>query len=139
MTTAASLLTASARPAEGSFAFQARGPREAAQEFEALLLAQILRSVRESAAGGWSGEETEESGGLMLELAEQELAKAMAARGCFGLAAMAAGALGEPGKGLAEGRNQDTSSAHGGKCDGCDGEPAAAIDGIRPKAGAMRR
>lgn len=115
MTTAASLLTAGAPPAEGSLAFQARSPRGAAQEFEALLLAQILRSVRESAAGGWSGEKTEESGGLMLELAEQELARAMAARGCLGLAAMAEGALGEPGKGLAEGRHQDTSPADGGQ------------------------
>lgn len=115
MTPVASLLTAGARLAEGSSAVQARSPREAAQEFEALLLAQMLRSVRESAAEGGYGEDTEESGGLMLELAEQELAKAMAARGGLGLAAMAVRALGKLGTGTAEPGSQDTTSAQEGQ------------------------
>ena len=60
--------------------------REAAEQFEALLIGQMLRTAREaSGAGGWLGTE-EEAGQTYGELAEQQVAQALAARGGFGLA-----------------------------------------------------
>ena len=52
---------------------------EAAEQFEALLLSQILRSARESG---------EEKGDSVTEFAEQHLASALAHNGGLGLAAM---------------------------------------------------
>ncbi len=57
--------------------------RESAQQFEALLIAQMLRQAREAA--------TEESGEIMatvMEMAEQRLAEVMAAQGGLGLAGL---------------------------------------------------
>ena len=64
--------------------------REVAREFEALLIAQLVKSMR--GAGGWleSGSETE---GLMVEIAEQQLARALAAGGGLGLAELVAEGL----------------------------------------------
>ncbi len=64
--------------------------REAAGEFEALLLAQLLRGMREG-AGGWglgSGESD-----CATEFAEQQLALALAQRGGLGLGAQIAKAF----------------------------------------------
>ena len=75
-------------PAAGAAA-PARGGREpskvrdAAQQFEALLIGQILRSVRES--GGWLGT-SDPSGDCATEYAEQQLAAVIAQRGGLGLA-----------------------------------------------------
>src|SRR6266700_1721880 len=61
--------------------------RDAAQQFEALLLGQILRSVRESGGGGWLG-----SGGsssdCAADFAEQHLAAMMSQQGGLGLAGL---------------------------------------------------
>ena len=56
--------------------------KEAAQQFEALMIAQMLRSAKEA-----GGEETEDStGATMLDLAHQQFAKVLAANGGLGLA-----------------------------------------------------
>ncbi len=55
-----------------------------AKEFEALLVGQMLKSVRESSAGGWMGSDPQT--GSMMELAEQQLARAIASQGGLGLA-----------------------------------------------------
>ena len=61
--------------------------KKVAAEFESLLLARMLRSMRESSSGGWLGEEEEDqSGTLMVEIAEQQFARALAAQGGLGLA-----------------------------------------------------
>jgi len=57
--------------------------REAAREFEALLIGKILQSLQ--AGASWLGEEGTEFGGLMLEMAQQQLARALAAQGGLGL------------------------------------------------------
>ena len=60
--------------------------RDAAQQFEALLLGQILRSVRE-AGGGFMGER-DSSSDCALEFAEQQFASVMAHSGGLGLATL---------------------------------------------------
>jgi Rod binding domain-containing protein len=60
--------------------------REAAAQFEALLLAQVLKSVNEAASEGWLGTGQDEAGGLMLEVAQEHLAQVMASQGGLGLA-----------------------------------------------------
>lgn len=60
--------------------------REAAAQFEALLLAQMLKSVREAASEGWMGAGGDEAGGMMLDVAQEHLAQVLAAQGGLGLA-----------------------------------------------------
>ena len=57
---------------------------DAAQQFESLLLGQMLRSVRESGAG-WLGEE-DNAGESATDMAEQQFATVMAQQGGLGLA-----------------------------------------------------
>ena len=56
----------------------------AAKDFEALLLGQMLHSVRE-ADSGWLGTGDDQSSDAAFGLGEQELAKAMAQSGGIGL------------------------------------------------------
>jgi peptidoglycan hydrolase FlgJ len=63
--------------------------RDAAQQFEALLLTQILRSARES-QGGWFGDSSSDSA---TDFAEQHLAETLAQRGGLGLADLVAKGL----------------------------------------------
>jgi len=60
--------------------------RDAAHQFEALLLGQILRTARE-ASGGWLGEE-DTSGSSATDFAEQQLARVLAEKGGLGLSAL---------------------------------------------------
>lgn len=60
--------------------------RDAAQQFESLLLSQMLRALRES-AGGFAGEKDSASD-CALEFAEQQLATVMARSGGLGLATL---------------------------------------------------
>lgn len=60
--------------------------KDAASQFEALLMAQMLRSVREAGSDDWGGSTDDESGASMLDLAEEQLARLMASRGGLGLA-----------------------------------------------------
>lgn len=65
--------------------------RALAAEFEALLLAQILKSCNPSGRGAWLGlpaedEEEGEAGQLMIDVAQEQLARALAAAGGLGLA-----------------------------------------------------
>ncbi len=63
--------------------------RKAATDFEALLIAQMLKSVRE-AGGGVTGDadEQDETNSTMLELGEQQLAQALSSSGGLGIAKM---------------------------------------------------
>ena len=63
--------------------------RKAAADFEALLLAQMLKSARE-AGGGVTGDEDEEdeTNSTVLELGEQQLAQVLANNGGLGIAKM---------------------------------------------------
>ena len=58
---------------------------DAAQQFEALLLSQILRSERES-GNGWLGSGGDPAGDCATDFAEQQFAALMAQQGGLGLA-----------------------------------------------------
>lgn len=62
------------------------GIRAAAAEFEALLIGQMLRSMREAGGGGWLGSDDQDAAFSLMEMAEQCLATALAAQGGLGLA-----------------------------------------------------
>ena len=66
--------------------------RDAAQQFEALLMAQILRTERES-NNGWLGSGGDSSSDCATEFAEQHLASVLAANGGLGLADLIAKGL----------------------------------------------
>lgn len=59
--------------------------RQASEDFEALLIGQMLQSMRESALSGWQ-ETEDQSGAIALEMAESQLARMMATSGGLGLA-----------------------------------------------------
>jgi len=63
--------------------------RKAAMDFESLLIAQMLKSARES-GGGMTGDsdEQDETNSTVLELGEQQLAQALSSSGGLGLAKM---------------------------------------------------
>jgi Rod binding domain-containing protein len=57
---------------------------DAARQFEALLVTQLIRAARDE--GGWLGSGGDGSGAPALEFAEEQLAAAISARGGLGLA-----------------------------------------------------
>ncbi len=58
---------------------------KAAKEFEALMIGQMLKSVRESSFGGGWGTK-DQSGDVALEMGEQQMAQMLARNGGLGLA-----------------------------------------------------
>lgn len=59
----------------------------AARDFEALLIEQMLRTSRETASGSLDGE-SDAARDMALEMADQQVAKLIAARGGLGMAAV---------------------------------------------------
>jgi len=59
--------------------------KDAASQFEALLVGQMLKSAREASSKGLSADNTDSSGDSMMEMAEQQLSKVLAASGGLGL------------------------------------------------------
>jgi Rod binding domain-containing protein len=59
---------------------------EAAKQFEALLLAYMLKSMREAGSGGWLGAGEDQTAAPAMELAQEQFAQALAAQGGLGLA-----------------------------------------------------
>jgi flagellar protein FlgJ len=76
------------KPAESS-------PRvaAAAQQFEALLIGQMLKSMHDSDDGGWTGTDSDDAGAPAMELADEQMAQAIASHGGFGLAHLVASGL----------------------------------------------
>jgi Rod binding domain-containing protein len=64
---------------------------DVSKQFEALMIGQMLKAARESSGGGWLGNEDDQedqTGSLVMEMAEQGFSQAMAARGGLGIAKM---------------------------------------------------
>jgi Rod binding domain-containing protein len=70
--------------------------QDAAEQFEALLLVQMLRAVRESGSG-WLGSGAGGAGDCATEFAEQHVAACLAKGGGMGLARLIARGLQTPG------------------------------------------
>lgn len=70
--------------------------KKIAAEFESLLLAKLLESMRGTEPGGWLGTGDDATGALTVELAEQQLAQALAAQGGLGLAELVVNGLSRP-------------------------------------------
>ena len=59
--------------------------RRSARDFEALMIGNMLKTVRESSLGsGWGTED--QAGSVALEMAEQQISQMMASQGGLGLA-----------------------------------------------------
>ena len=69
------------------------GIRHAAEQFEALFVGQLLHSVRESAAD--DSDDDSGTNSTILELAEEQMAQALSARGGLGMATMVMKGLGK--------------------------------------------
>lgn len=63
--------------------------KESSKQFEALLIGQMLKSMRDS-EGGWLGTGEDESSSSAMEYAQESFAQALASRGGLGLAAIVA-------------------------------------------------
>jgi Rod binding domain-containing protein len=61
---------------------------DAAKQFEALIIGQVLKAARASSDGGWLGTGGDQTGDLAVEMAEQGLAQGLAAQGGLGIAKM---------------------------------------------------
>jgi Rod binding domain-containing protein len=66
---------------------------DAAQQFEALIVGQMLRSEREA---GWLAGEEDSAGESAMDIAEDQFSKALAASGGLGLANMIERTVGQP-------------------------------------------
>ena len=65
---------------------------DAASQFEALLIGQMMQSMRES-EGGWMGADDDDAGSSAMEYAQGMFAQALASRGGLGLADLVAQGL----------------------------------------------
>jgi flagellar protein FlgJ len=66
--------------------------RESAKQFEALLIGQMLKSMRDS-EGGWLGTEGDDASSSAMEYAQENFAQSLANSGGLGLAKLVAGGL----------------------------------------------
>ena len=69
---------------------------DAARQFEALLIAQMLKSMRDS-EGGWLGTDSDEAASSGMEYAQEMFAQSLSASGGLGLAKLVTQGL-EPGE-----------------------------------------
>lgn len=83
-----------AAPSGDSGAVHPRNLKEAASQFEALLVSQMLKSSHEDGES-WLGTGDDQADSTMTELAEERLAQAMAAHGGLGLSRVIVNQLGE--------------------------------------------
>jgi Rod binding domain-containing protein len=81
---------------------------DAARQFEALLVAQMLKTVHE-AGGGWLGTGEDSSATPALEYAQEQFAQALCATGGLGLAKMVARGLTEQAKEAAKPPSTNTA------------------------------
>lgn len=73
--------------ATGATAPRPKNVTEAAQQFEALLIAQMLKAARGDEQGGWLGSGDDPGSATAAELAEEQFAQALAKSGGLGLSA----------------------------------------------------
>lgn len=69
--------------------------KEAAQQFEALLIGQMMKSMQD-AEGGWLGTGDDESASSAMQYGQEVLAQSLASNGGLGLASLVAAGLKKP-------------------------------------------
>jgi flagellar protein FlgJ len=69
--------------------------RDAARQFEALLIGQMMKSMHDS-EGGWLGTGDDDSASSAMEYGQEVFAQALAANGGLGMAALVAAGLARP-------------------------------------------
>ena len=62
--------------------------RDAACQFEALLIGQLMKSARECSSGWLSSGDEDQAGATATDMAEEQFAKALASQGGLGIARM---------------------------------------------------
>jgi Rod binding domain-containing protein len=62
--------------------------REAAKQFESLLIAELLKSARAEGGSGWLGTDEQEAGQTSVEMGEEQFARMLASSGGLGLSRM---------------------------------------------------
>jgi len=62
--------------------------KQAATQFEALIIGQVLKAARESSDKGWLGTGDDKTSEMAMDMAEQGLAQGLAAQGGLGIAKM---------------------------------------------------
>lgn len=70
-----------------------KNPAEAAKQFEALLINEMLKSARAGGSGDWMGTSEDQSGSALSEMAEQQFAQLLASNGGVGLAKLVVNGL----------------------------------------------
>ncbi len=69
---------------------------QAAQQFEALMIGEMMKSVHEGSSSGWLGSDDGEGGqNQAMEMAESQFANALAMNGGLGLARMVEQSVGQ--------------------------------------------
>jgi Rod binding domain-containing protein len=73
-----------------------RSVEEAARQFEALMVQQLMKSVRGDGAEGWLGTGDDQASSVAMDMAEAQFAQAISAQGGLGLSKMIAEGLRKP-------------------------------------------
>jgi Rod binding domain-containing protein len=100
--------------------------KEAAQEFEALLLAQVLKAARQPGEGGWLTSGSDQSSNTALEMAESQLARVLASRGILGIDKLMASTQ----------KKEGTANSAAAEA---EGTPSAEVDAPKPMASGPAR
>jgi flagellar protein FlgJ len=72
--------------------------RDAASQFESLLIGQLMKSMRESSTGWLSDGDEDQAGSTATDMAEEQFASALARQGGLGLARMVVSGLEKSGR-----------------------------------------
>ncbi len=88
-------IDAASGPVSGEARPAAANVKDAAAQFESLLIAQMLKSMRGSDGDGWLGTGEDQAGATMMEMAEEHLARVLAEQGGLGLASLVVKGLGD--------------------------------------------
>jgi Rod binding domain-containing protein len=83
--------------------------KKAGQDFEAVMIAQMLKAARRTGSGGWMGSESK-AANPVIDMAEEQLARAMATQGAFGIAKLLSDTVSSRAEGQSEGEPQPASS-----------------------------
>ncbi|MDX2266606.1 MAG: hypothetical protein NW208_00780 [Bryobacter sp.] len=72
-------------PAQGQSSTINAEKRKAVEDFEALLLSDVLKNLRSSMGGSWMGEDAGAGSEAISEMAEQQMVKVLASQDVLGL------------------------------------------------------